>query len=129
MSSFTIENLLSVEDYAPEFGVGETQEARFAGKALDAEATGLSLHRVKAGKRQAFGHRHVDAEEVYVVISGSGRIKLGEEIRDIAHLDAIRVAPDVSRGFEGGPDGLEVIAFGPHHEGDGELLPDFWPAD
>ncbi len=129
MSNFTIENLRSVEDSAPKFGAGETQEARFAGETLGAEATGLSLHLVKAGKRQAFGHRHVDAEEVYVVISGSGRIKLDDEIIDVSHLDAIRVAPDVSRAFEGGPDGLEVIAFGPHHKGDGEMLPEFWPAD
>ncbi len=64
-----------------------------------------------------------------MVLSGSGRIRLGDEIREITALDAIRVAPDVVRAFEGGPDGLELIAFGPHHDGDGELLPDFWPAD
>lgn len=129
MSSFTIENLLGVEDSAPQFGFSETQEARFAQKALGAEDTGISHHRVKAGKRQSFGHRHTNAEEVYVVISGSGRIKLDDEIRDVVALDAIRVAPAVVRAFEGGPDGIEVIAFGPHHEGDGEMHPDFWPAD
>jgi len=129
MSDFTIENLRGVEDSAPKFGFDEIQEARFARGALDADATGLSYHRLKPGKRQGFGHRHVDAEEVYVVLSGSGRIRLGDEIREITALDAIRVAPDVVRAFEGGPDGLELIAFGPHHDGDGELLPDFWPAD
>lgn len=129
MSSFTIENLRSVEDSAPRFGAGDSQEARFAREALDAETTGVSFHRIKAGMRQAFGHRHTNAEEVYVVISGSGRIRLGDEIRELAPLDAIRVAPDVIRAFEGGPEGLEIIAFGPHHDGDGEILPDFWPAD
>ncbi|MBA2581533.1 MAG: hypothetical protein H0V03_11930 [Thermoleophilaceae bacterium] len=129
MSDFTIENLRGVEDSAPKFGFDEIQEARFARGALDADATGLSYHRLKPGRRQGFGHRHVDAEEVYVVLSGSGRIRLGDEIREITALDAIRVAPDVVRAFEGGPDGLELIAFGPHHDGDGELLPDFWPAD
>jgi uncharacterized cupin superfamily protein len=129
MSDFTIENLRSVEDSAPKFGFAEIQEARFAGGALDAEKTGLAYHRFNAGMRQAFGHRHVDAEEVYVVLSGSGRIRLGDEIRDVAVLDAIRVAPDIIRAFEAGPDGLEILAFGPRHEGDGELLPDFWPAD
>lgn len=129
MTGFTIENLRSVEDSAAKFGVGEVQEARFAREALDAESTGVSYHRVKAGRRQAFGHRHVDAEEIYVVISGSGRIKLGDEIREIAALDAIRIAPDVARSLEGGPDGIEIIACGAHHEGDGEILPDFWPAD
>lgn len=129
MSGFTIENLRAVEDSAPQFGFGEIQEAHFASGALDAEATGLSYHRVKAGKRQGFGHRHVAAEEVYVVVSGSGAVKLDDEIRDISVLDAIRVAPDVPRAFEAGPDGLELIAFGPRHEGDGELLPEFWPPD
>ncbi len=129
MSDWTIENLDSVEDSAVGFGVGDSQEARFAREALGAEATGLSLHRIKPGKRQGFGHVHVDAEEVYVVLSGSGRVKLDEEIRPLARLDAVRVAPAVKRAFEGGPDGLEVLAVGPFTPGDGEMLPDFWPAD
>jgi hypothetical protein len=41
-------------------------------------------------------------------------------------MDAIRVAPGVMRGFEAGPDGLELLAFGTHHEGDGEIDPGFW---
>lgn len=129
MSDWTIENLGAVKDSAVGFGAGETQEARFAREALGAEATGLSLHRVKPGKRQAFGHQHVAAEEVYVVLAGSGRVKLDDEVRPLARLDAVRVAPAVKRAFEGGPDGLELLAFGPHTPGDGEILPDFWPAE
>jgi mannose-6-phosphate isomerase-like protein (cupin superfamily) len=129
MSGFTIQNLGNVEDSAPKFGFEEHQEARFATGALDAEATGVSYHRMKPGKRQAFGHRHVNAEEVYVVLAGSGRIRLGDEIREITTLDAIRVAPEIIRAFEAGPDGLEVLAFGPRHQGDGEVLPGFWSAD
>jgi uncharacterized cupin superfamily protein len=127
MGDFTIENLRDVEDSAPKFGHGEHQEARFAASALGAEATGLSLHRVKPGRRQAFGHRHDAAEEVYVVLSGSGRIKLGDEVRELRPLDAVRIAPQVARAVEAGPDGIEYVAFGPQHQGDGELLPDFWP--
>jgi mannose-6-phosphate isomerase-like protein (cupin superfamily) len=126
MGDFTIENLGSVEDSAPKFGIEDFHEARFAQKALGAEDTGVTLFRVKPGKRQPFGHRHDKAEEVYVVINGSGRIRLDDEIRDVARLDAIRVAPSVARAFEAGPDGLEYIAVGPHHKGDGELLQDFW---
>ena len=129
MSDFTIHNLRDVEDSAPASGYGEIQEARFAQGDVGAETIGLSFHRVKPNKRQGFGHKHDNAEEVYVVLSGSGRIKLGDEIRDVGPLDAIRVAPQVARAFEAGPDGLEVLAFGPHHEGDGELLFDFWPAN
>jgi quercetin dioxygenase-like cupin family protein len=129
MSGFTIENLQRVEDSAPKFGFGHLMEARFAAGALGAEATGLAYQKLKPGKRQAFGHRHENAEEVYVVLAGNGRIRLGDEIREIERLDAIRVSPEVPRAFEAGPDGLEILAFGPRHAGDGELLHDFWPAD
>jgi uncharacterized cupin superfamily protein len=129
MTAFTIENLRDVEDSAPKFGMQDHQEARFAREALGAESTGVSYHRVKPGRRQGFGHRHDAAEEVYVVLSGMGRIRLGDEVRDVVALDAIRVAPDVVRCFEAGPDGLEVLAAGAHHAGDGELVPDFWPED
>ena len=125
--SYTIKNLREVEDSAPKFGYSETQEARFANKELDAEDTGLSFHVVRPGKRQAFAHRHDDAEEIYVVVSGSGRVKLDDEVVEIAPLDAIRVAPAVTRAFEAGGEGLELIACGPHHEGDGELIREgFW---
>ncbi len=127
MSDFTIQNLRDVRDSAPDFGFGDHQEARFATEALEAQRTGFSFHVVKPGQRQGFGHRHESAEEVYVVISGSGRVKLEDEIRDLRPLDAIRVAPAVTRAFEAGPEGLELLAFGARHEGDGELVPGFWP--
>jgi mannose-6-phosphate isomerase-like protein (cupin superfamily) len=124
--SYTHTKLDQVTDAAPGFGYGEVQEARFANKALEAESTGASLLRVKPGKRQGFAHRHEEAEEVYVVTAGSGRVKLDDEIVELERLDAIRVAPKVTRQFEGGPDGIEFIAFGAHHEGDGEMIPDWW---
>ena len=124
--SFTHQNLADVDDSAPKFGYGELQEARFATGDLDAEKTGVSFHRVKPNKRQGFAHKHDQAEEVYVVIAGSGRMKLDDEIIEIGRLDAIRVAPQVTRAFEGGPDGLELIACGPHHKGDGEIVPNWW---
>jgi mannose-6-phosphate isomerase-like protein (cupin superfamily) len=124
--TFTHRNLREVEDSAPKFGYEEVQEARFANKDLETEETGVSHLRVKPGKRQGFAHKHDDAEEVYVVVVGSGRVKLDDEIVDIAEFDAIRVAPGVIRQFEGGPDGIELIAVGALHEGDGELVPDWW---
>jgi mannose-6-phosphate isomerase-like protein (cupin superfamily) len=125
--SYTIKNLREVEDSAPKFGFSELQEAHFAHGALDAKDTGFSYHVVKPGKRQGFAHRHDEAEEVYVVISGAGRMNLDGEVVDIERLDAIRVAPPVVRTFEAGPDGLELLAFGPRHEGDGEILQeDVW---
>jgi mannose-6-phosphate isomerase-like protein (cupin superfamily) len=125
-TSFTHRHLSDVEDSAPGFGMSDTQEARFAHGALDCEQVGFSHHRVKAGKRQAFGHKHEEAEEVYVVISGSGRVKLDDEVIDLTRLDAVRVAPQVMRQFEGGPDGLELLAFGQRRKGDGEIVPGWW---
>jgi mannose-6-phosphate isomerase-like protein (cupin superfamily) len=126
LSDFSIKNLREVEDMASKYGYSETQEARFAREDLGAEDTGLAYHVVRPGRRQAFGHRHHDAEEVNVVLSGTGRVRLDDEVIEIGPMDAIRVAPHVARAFEAGPDGLEVIVFGPHHAGDAEMVPDFW---
>lgn len=124
---YTIKNLREIEDVAPKFGFSEVQEARFPREDLDAQTTGLAFHLVKPGSRQAFAHRHDQAEEIYVVLSGGGRVKLGQDVRDVHPLDAIRVAPQVARAFEAGPEGLQLLVFGPRHAGDGEILrEDFW---
>ena len=123
---YTVKKLTDVEDSAAKFGVGEVQEARFANDDLDAEHTGVSHHRLNPDRRQAFGHKHDNAEEVYVVIAGSGRVKLDDDIVDIERLDAIRVAPGVVRAFEAGPEGMEMLAVGPRHDGDGEVLQGWW---
>ena len=125
-SPFTLKNLAEVNDSAPKFGFAEVQEARFANDELEAEQTGVSYQRVKPGKRQAFAHRHERAEEVYVVLGGSGQAKLEDQLVELRALDAIRVAPGVTRAFQAGPDGLELLAFGPRHDGDGDVLPGWW---
>jgi mannose-6-phosphate isomerase-like protein (cupin superfamily) len=119
-------NLRAVSDSAVEHGLSATQEARFPRTELGAEQTGVNFLTVKPSQREAFAHRHRVAEEIYVVLSGSGRVKLDDELVDLAPLDAVRVSPGVARSFEAGPDGLEVLIFGPRVEGDGELVPDFW---
>jgi mannose-6-phosphate isomerase-like protein (cupin superfamily) len=123
---FTHKKLDEVKDSAADFGHGDAMEARFAKGDLETEDTGFSFHRLKPGRRQPFGHRHEEAEEVYVVVRGDGLLKLDDEIIEVETLDAIRVSPEVTRAFEAGDDGLEVIVFGPRRDGDGELNPDFW---
>ncbi|HEX5711747.1 MAG TPA: cupin domain-containing protein [Solirubrobacterales bacterium] len=123
---FTHKKLTEVKDSAPEFGLDEAQEARFAGGDLGAEKTGLAHVRLKPGKRSPFGHKHDEAEEVYIVLAGSGRMKLDDEIIEIQQLDAIRVSPEVVRAFEAGPEGVEVLAVGARHDGDGEVFPGWW---
>ena len=125
-ATYTIKNLRAVEDSAPKFGLSGVQEAHFAHDELGASDTGFSFHALKPDRRQVFGHRHEQAEEVYVVLAGSGRVKLDDEVLEIAPLDAVRVSPAVVRAFEAGPEGLEWLAFGPRRKGDGELLPEWW---
>ena len=118
--------MTDVEDSGEKFGMGDIQEARFCNGDLEAEDTGVSLFMLKPGKRQPFGHKHDEAEEVYVVMGGSGRVKLDDEIVELAKLDAVRVAPGVMRSFEAGSDGMQYLAFGAHHEGDGEIVQGWW---
>jgi quercetin dioxygenase-like cupin family protein len=119
-------NLSDVEDAAPANGFGDRWEARVARKPLGAEQTGLTHFRLRPGKRSPFAHRHRSAEEIYVILSGSGKVKLDDEVAEVRPLDAIRVAPEVVRAFEAGPEGLEFIAAGPRHGADGEPVDDPW---
>jgi mannose-6-phosphate isomerase-like protein (cupin superfamily) len=126
MAGYTIKNLREIEDSAVKHGFSETQEARFARQDLDAEDTGISFHAVKPGKRQAFAHRHDEAEEIYVILSGSGRIKLDDEVVEVKPMDAVRISPPVARAVEAGPDGIELLAVGPHRDKDTEMVSDHW---
>jgi mannose-6-phosphate isomerase-like protein (cupin superfamily) len=127
VAGFTITNLREVENSAPE-AIGDSLEARFGRKHLDSEHLGVSYFRYAPGFRAPYGHRHREQEEAYVVVGGSGRVRLDDEIVDLRRWDVVRVAPEVVRGFEGGPDGLEIIAIGADRpaDGDGELVRDWW---
>lgn len=128
-SGYTHLNLEDVQDMAPRFGLGDMGEARFANGALRTSGTGVSHQRLRPGVRQTFGHRHQHAEEVFVVLSGSGRVKIDDEVRDVRTRDAIRFAPSAGRAFEAGPDGLELLVFSAKHPGDAVMDPTFWPSE
>jgi mannose-6-phosphate isomerase-like protein (cupin superfamily) len=123
---YSIKNLKEVDDSAA--GRGGDVEARFARKHLDSDHLGVSYFRYGPGFRSQMGHRHRTQEEAYVVVGGSGRIKLDDEVVELRHWDVVRVAPSVARAFEGGPDGLELVAIGSDRPegGDGERVDDFW---
>jgi quercetin dioxygenase-like cupin family protein len=127
MSDWAIVNLLDVDDSAA--GRVDGLEARMGRNALGSRDLGVSLFRYAAGLRSPVSHRHREQEEAYVVVSGSGRIRLDDEIRDLRQWDVVRVAPEVVRALEAGPDGLDVVAVGgPRPEGgDGELNDSPWP--
>lgn len=126
MADYTKVNLRDVEDMAAKHGLSEQQEARFPRGALGLEASGVGHLRVKPGQRQPFAHRHNEAEELHVVLEGSGRVKLDDEIIQVGADDVIRVGPGVTRMFEAGPDGLEYLVFSPRHEDDAEIVQGFW---
>jgi len=126
VGDYTLRNLRDVEDLAVKGGFSETQEARFPRAELGLETLGLSYQVVKPGKRHAFGHRHAEAEEVYVVLAGAGRCRLDDEIVDVRPLDALRVGPSVVRAFEAGAEPLELLVFSAYAPGDAELVSDFW---
>jgi mannose-6-phosphate isomerase-like protein (cupin superfamily) len=125
MAGYTIKNLNDVDDFAKDV---DNVEARFARSSIDSEHLGVSLFRFGPGMRAPFGHRHKEQEEVYVVTAGSGSIKLEDEVVDLKQWDVVRVSPEVTRGLQAGPDGIEYIAVGNDRPegGDGEQVHDFW---
>jgi mannose-6-phosphate isomerase-like protein (cupin superfamily) len=128
MAAYTVVNLMEVEDQAPKFGYAPNLESRFARKSLELENSGLSHYRVAPGYRVPFGHRHTEQEEVYLVVSGSARVKLDDEILELAQWDAVRIPAGVMRSFGAGPDGAEILAFGAPNtdNADIEMEQDWW---
>jgi quercetin dioxygenase-like cupin family protein len=129
MSGYTKVNLKTdVDDLAPQFGLSPGLESRFAKGALQTEKSGVSYFKIAPDFKPPFGHKHAEQEEVYVVISGSARIRIEDEEIELGTLDAIRVASDQMRAIQGGPEGCEVLAFGapkPDYQ-DVEMVNGWW---
>jgi len=128
MSAYTVVNLKQVEDMAPKFKMSPNMESRFARKALGLEQSGMSYFRMAPGFRLPFGHRHGEQEEVYLVVSGSLRMKLDDEIVELKAWDAVRVPGATVRCPEAGANGAELVVFGAPNTGNGdaEMLPGWW---
>src|SRR3954449_500580 len=126
LPDYTIVNLLELENQAVEGG--STLDARFARSKIGSEHIGVSHFRYAPGRRSARGHSHREQEEVYVVLSGSGSVKLDDERIDLRPWDVVRVAPETVRGFEAGADGVELLAIGSDRPegGDGVHADDDW---
>ena len=129
MKGYTKLNLREdVEDQAAKFGIAPNLEFRVARVPLELEQSGVSYLRVAPGFRVPFGHRHAEQEEVYVLLEGSARLRLDDEVVDLAPWDAVRIAKETVRGLEGGPDGATLLLYGaPATSGnDAELLDGWW---
>jgi hypothetical protein len=116
---FTLKSLREdVPDVGSNFDGPPDLEFRLGGIALGLDQSGLSYQRIPPNYRFPYGHTHKEQEEVYVVVEGSGRMKLDDEIIEVKKLDVVRVPPGTWRGYEAGPDGLEILVFGAPHLGD-----------
>jgi mannose-6-phosphate isomerase-like protein (cupin superfamily) len=128
MARYTIKNLKEVEDQAPKFDLSPDLEARFARRPLEADVLGVSYERLAPNLRMPFGHKHKQQEEIYVVLSGSGRMKLDDDVHELAQWDLVRIANDTMRCFEAGPEGAELLVVGAPAIGpnDAEMVPGWW---
>jgi mannose-6-phosphate isomerase-like protein (cupin superfamily) len=120
MATYTIKNLKEIEDQAVKFGLAPNLEFRVAGPALDAEDSAISYLRVAPNFRLPFGHKHKEQEEVYLLLSGSARLKLGDEVLDLKPWDTVRIPKETVRNVEAGPDGAELILIGAPKTGPGD---------
>lgn len=110
---FSHKNLKAdLDDVAANFDGSPELEFRMATDALGLQQSGLTYQRVPPNYRFPYGHTHAVQEEVYVVVRGSGRMKVDDEVVALAEWDAVRVPPGAWRGYEAGPDGLELLVFG-----------------
>ena len=116
---FTLRNIKEdLEDVGPRFDGAPELEFRGATKPLELENSALSYQRVPPGYRFPYGHTHMKQEEVYVVLSGSGRMKIDDEIVELKQWDAVRIPPGSWRGYEAGPEGLEILVIGAPYLGE-----------
>jgi uncharacterized cupin superfamily protein len=116
---FTLQNLrVDLEDLGALFDGPPELEFRAATKPLGLERSALSYQRLPPGYRFPYGHSHETQEEVYVVVRGSGRMKIDDELVEIVQWDAVRVPAGTWRGYEAGPDGLELLVVGAPNLGD-----------
>jgi uncharacterized cupin superfamily protein len=128
MSDYTHLNIKDVEDQAPNFGLGDDLEFRMARVGLGLENSGISYLRMEPGFRLPFGHKHKNQEEVYVLVSGSARMKIENEVEDLKPWDAVRVHKDTMRTFEAGDKGAEFLIVGAPNTGpgDAEMVQEWW---
>jgi uncharacterized cupin superfamily protein len=115
-----------VENFAKRYGLDPDLDIRFGRKALGIEGGGFSYQRLAPNLPGSSGHRHRTQEEVYIVVAGSGQVKLDDTVESLRQWDVVRVPPTVARGFASGPDGLELLAIGFGEGGDGEIVEGFW---
>jgi mannose-6-phosphate isomerase-like protein (cupin superfamily) len=128
VAGYTRKNLKEIEDQAQKFGLAPNLEFRVPGEELDAENSAISYLRVAPNFRLPFGHKHKEQEEVYVLLSGSARLKLDDQVLELAPWDVVRIPKETVRNVEGGPEGAELLLIGAPktRAGDAQVQPEWW---
>jgi mannose-6-phosphate isomerase-like protein (cupin superfamily) len=129
MAGYTVQNLKEVQNQGENFGIDPSElQLRMAKDPLECANSGVSLLKLGPGFRAPFGHTHKTQEEIYILVTGSGRMKVGDDIIDLEPFTAVRVAPDTPRGYEGGAEGAELIVIGAPRtgSGDADTTPGWW---
>jgi oxalate decarboxylase/phosphoglucose isomerase-like protein (cupin superfamily) len=129
VAGYTVQNLREIENQGLKFGMDENDiQLRMAKDPLGCEHCGISYIKLGAGWRQPFGHNHKTQEEVYILVNGGARMKVEDEVVEMKPMTAVRVSKDTMRGYEGGPEGAELIVIGAPRTGpgDADTVPGWW---
>jgi mannose-6-phosphate isomerase-like protein (cupin superfamily) len=129
MAGYSVENLKEVQNQGENFGIDPSElQLRMAKDPLECANAGISYLKLGPDFRVPFGHTHKTQEEIYVLITGSGRMKIGDDVIELEPFTAVRVAPETPRGYEGGPEGAELIVIGAPRtgSGDADVTPGWW---
>ena len=121
MAGYTVKNLKEIENQGVKFGLDESDiELRMAKDPLECTGCGISYLKLGPGYRPPYGHTHKTQEEIFVLVNGSARMKLGDEVEEMKPFTAVRVSPETMRGYEAGPEGAELIVIGTPKTGGGD---------
>jgi mannose-6-phosphate isomerase-like protein (cupin superfamily) len=129
MAGYTMHNLKEIENQGVNFGLDENDiQLRMAKDPLECTDCGLTYLRLGPGWRTPFGHNHKTQEEIYVLVNGSARMKIEDEVVEMKPFTAVRVSPETMRSYEGGSDGAELIVIGTPRTGggDADIVPGWW---
>jgi mannose-6-phosphate isomerase-like protein (cupin superfamily) len=129
MAGYTMQNLKEIENQGVNFGLDENDiQLRMAKDPLECADCGLTYLRLGPGWRTPFGHNHKTQEEIYILVNGSARMKIEDEVVEMKPFTAVRVSPETMRSYEGGSDGAELIVIGTPRTGggDADIVPGWW---
>jgi mannose-6-phosphate isomerase-like protein (cupin superfamily) len=128
MADYAVVKTSEVPDQGPNLGLAPELEIRFLRNDLGCEDCGVSYARLAPNWRMPHGHKHKRQEEIYLLISGSARMKLGEDIVELEPWTAVRVPSDTMRAIESGSNGAEFVIVGAPNTGPGDAIneTDWW---